>query len=224
MPYENYDKNLTKVLRKDMFNLVIVKNEEELLQKMRNNDYSIIMYDTNIFENYEISVYDILSYKKNSYIIPMIDLDDTFSLSECLNLGIDDYIIRGMPYSAINSKLLSVNRFLNKMNQKLNEHILTASDMKLDLTNRIFEKNGIEISLTNREFNILEILLRNKNEIVTREKILKDVWHVEDEDKSNVVEVYVNSIRKKINEIGKKNDIKTVRGVGYTIKDDQYDR
>ena len=99
------------------------------------------------------------------------------------------------------------------------ETILRAGSLELDLLRRRATRGGVEISLTHREFEVLEYLVRHKNEPVTREMLGLDVWKEPGYAYTNVIEVYINLLRKKIEVPGEPPQIVTLRGVGYSLQE-----
>ena len=96
------------------------------------------------------------------------------------------------------------------------ETVLRAGDLELDLLNRRASRGGVAIDLTHREFEVLEYLVRHKNQPVTRDMLGRDVWKEPGYAQTNVIEVYINLLRKKIEaDPSKPEVIKTIRGVGY---------
>jgi DNA-binding response OmpR family regulator len=80
-------------------------------------------------------------------------------------------------------------------------------------------RNGVQLDLSNRQFELLEFLLRHKNMTVTRDMLGREVWKEPDGVLTNVVEVYINSLRKKVEQPGQRQLLHTVRGVGYALRD-----
>ena len=100
------------------------------------------------------------------------------------------------------------------------ELVLRADNLEMDLVARRVLRNGVELELSHREFELLEYLLRHRNAAVTREMLGRDVWKEPDGVLTNVIEVYINALRKKIEQPGQRQLIHTVRGVGYALRDD----
>lgn len=218
-PNDKYDEVL-KTLTENIYNIIIVKTKENFYNLLSSDNFDIAVFDVKMFEKYELELYKIIENKKDTYLLSVIDLEDKFSMSEALNIGIDDYLIKGMPYYAIKAKLSSIKRFISRYKQKLSSHILSAYDLVMNLNKRSVTKLGVQIELTKKEFEILEYLLKNKNKIISRDEILKVLWETNTYEKSNIVDVYINYIRVKLSIVGERDIIKTIRGIGYTIQDD----
>ena len=97
--------------------------------------------------------------------------------------------------------------------------ILTAYDLTLNPANREVKRAGNEIELTNKEFLLLEYFLRNKNRVLTRTMISEKIWDIDFVSESNIVDVYVNFLRTKIDKGYDEKIIRTVRSVGYIVKE-----
>ena len=101
------------------------------------------------------------------------------------------------------------------------QQIVKFKDMTIETANRIVHRaDGKVVDLTKREYNLLMTLIRNKNNVVSRDQLLNKIWGPESNIETNVVEVYVRYLRNKIDVPGKSSYIKTVRGTGYMVRDE----
>jgi len=132
-----------------------------------------------------------------------------------LDSGADDYLTK--PFSF--EELLARTRALSRRPQKAINSVLTIEDLKLDPQQYSLERSGQSIQLSNKEFSLLEYLMRHPKKILTKKQIISHVWDYEADVLPNTVEVYIRNLRNKIDEPFKnsKNLIKTVRGFGYKI-------
>jgi DNA-binding response OmpR family regulator len=99
------------------------------------------------------------------------------------------------------------------------ETVLEAGDLSMDGAHRRVLLGGVEIALTRREFDLLEYLLRHKNTPVTRHMLGSHVWREPEATLTNVIDVYINALRRKLGRVGRRSLIQTVRGVGYELQD-----
>ena len=97
--------------------------------------------------------------------------------------------------------------------------MLRANDLAMDLLERRVTRSGDEVELTGREYELLEYLLRHKNEVVTRDMIALDVWKERTGAMTRIIDVYINALRKKVDRIGRVALIQTVRGLGYSLRE-----
>lgn len=133
--------------------------------------------------------------------------------AEALETGADDYLRK--PFSFI--VLVAHLRALLRRRSRERPPVLTAGDLTLDLTSHRCARGRTDIRLTRREFSLLELLLERVGEPVTKREILDEVWDWAIDDGSNLVEVYVGYLRRKIDVPFERHAVETLRGVGYRI-------
>jgi DNA-binding response OmpR family regulator len=130
-----------------------------------------------------------------------------------LDRGAYDYLVK--PFA--HAELLARLRALLRRSQAPAELVLRCEDLEMDLVARRVVRGRKEIELSQREYALLEYLLRNKNSVVTREMLARDVWKEPAGVMTNAIEVCINSVRKKIESAETRPLIRTVRGVGYAV-------
>jgi len=133
-----------------------------------------------------------------------------------LDLGADDYLVK--PFSF--EELLARIRVMTRKSAGLRQNLLVVADLVLDIGNRTATRAGKELRLSAKEFEILEYLMRNQGVVLTRKQIEDHAWSFDYAGGTNVVDVYIRYLRKKIDEGHTAKLIQTVRGIGYTIRSD----
>lgn len=149
--------------------------------------------------------------------IPIIILtakDQILNKVELLDMGADDYLTKPFEIEELFARMRVALR--NKKNFE-NKNFIVYGSLKLDTKGKKIYKNDDEIYLTKKEYNLFYLLLVNKEIVVSREKILEEVWGFDYEGEEKIVDVYINSLRKKIDE-GNEKYIHTARGFGYILK------
>ncbi|HKB02834.1 MAG TPA: response regulator transcription factor [Gemmataceae bacterium] len=132
-----------------------------------------------------------------------------------LDAGADDYLVKPFAFAELLARL----RALLRRGAADREVVLRAADLEADLLARRAVRGGVEIELTAREFELLAFLLRHRDETVTRDMLAREVWKEPDGVLSNVIEVAVNALRRKVERPGERQLIHTVRGVGYALRE-----
>ncbi|TAE34695.1 MAG: DNA-binding response regulator [Alphaproteobacteria bacterium] len=134
-----------------------------------------------------------------------------------LRAGGDDYITKPFAFSELLARIEALLR--RHMGEAETVTRICIGDMELDLLARIVKRNGVKIPLQAREYSLLEYLVRHKGQIVTRTMLLDNVWHYHFDPQTNVIDVHVSRLRRKIDGDSENPLIKTVRGSGYMIDD-----
>lgn len=209
-----------QLLKEMSFNILIADSEEKLMEEMKTEMLDIVIIDVNSFENFFITSDKVIKNKKDAYLLLSIEKNDLYSKTEALLNGADDYIYNDFKLEELAAKLKAIVRTLTKKMDSGNSEILSIYDLTLNPVNREVKRNGEEIELTNKEFLLLEYFLRNKNRVLTRTMISEKIWDIDFVTESNIVDVYINFLRGKIDKGFSPKIIKTVRSVGYIVKED----
>jgi DNA-binding response OmpR family regulator len=146
--------------------------------------------------------------------IPILILTATDEVAErvaCLDAGADDYLTKPFSFSELSARIRAVFRRKNRPGHAF----LKVADLELDYLQRSVHRGGRTIELTPKEFGLLEYFMRHPGQRITRNMIIEHVWKLSPDTMTNVVDVYVNYLRKKIDEGSSVKLIRTIRGVGY---------
>ena len=188
-----------------------VANDGEMASNyIENKNYDLILLDIMIPK---IDGYELLEYVKQITEIPIIFITAKNQIEDKvkgLNLGADDYITKPFEIRELIARIEAVLRRYNKGNE-----IQRIDDVEINIVSRIVKKNGKEVSLTPKEFDLLILLVQNKNFALYRETIFEKVWGEELEFETRTLDLHIQRLRKKL---GLKDRIKTVYKIGYMLE------
>lgn len=208
---------IKKGLEEEFFTVDVAYNGKDGLELASTEEYDLIILDIMIPFIDGITLTKEL--RKRKIITPILLLtvkDSVNDKVEGLDAGADDYLTKPFAFEELTARV----RALLRRGEKLKSNILSAADLKLDLITHTVYRNEKEIILTPKEFSILEYLLRNKNKIVSRTKLIEHVYDYHFDTDTNVIDVYINKLRNKIDYGFEKKLIHTIRGVGYIIREE----
>ena len=150
-------------------------------------------------------------------VVMLTALSATDDKIEGFDAGADDYIVKPFDFKEL---LVRIRALLKRIYQNIPVgNILKVGDLVINLDSKEVARGGHEISLTAKEFQLLEYLVRNRNKVVSRADIALNVWDIDFDTKTNVIDVYVNFLRKKLDNDYDKKIIHTQVGVGYILKE-----
>lgn len=179
-------------------------------------------------ENYDGAIMDIMIPNKDGITVlremrnagiqvPVLFLTaktETQDIVRGLDAGASDYMTKPFEFSELMARL----RVMLRTKNPVNENVITCGSLVVDMNNRQAIRDGKVIDLTVREYAILEYLARNRNVVVTREQIRVNIWNIDDDVNSNVIDVYIRYLRRKIDDNYEEKLIHTIRGVGYKLE------
>lgn len=206
---------ITKHLKKNNYSVDSCFDGQEALDFISYSEYDLIITDIMMpnVDGYEFI--DKLRANKNNTPVIMLTAKDTLEDKIVgLDSGADDYIVKPFEFD----ELLARIRVLMRRNYGLATNIIQIEEVTLDLAKKQVTKSGEIIDLTGKEYEVLEYLMKNKGSILSRDQILNHVWDCEYEGASNIVDVIIKNIRKKLDRGEGNTIIYTKRGLGYFVK------
>jgi DNA-binding response OmpR family regulator len=209
-------RNLQQLLEQEGYEVVAAGTGEEGYYSATTQSFDAIILDLTLPGRDGLQILSDL--RENGYAKPVLILTARDSIDDRvagLDSGADDYLVK--PFA--HAELLARVRALLRRGRSGLERLLYCGDIEMDLLTRKVVRKGVEIELSQREFELLEYLLRHKNSNVTREILARDIWKEPHGLLTNVIEVCVNSLRKKVELPGTRTLILTIRGVGYSVRD-----
>ena len=208
---------ITKHLKKNNYSVDSCFDGEQALDYVLYGEYDLIITDIMMpkIDGYELIKQ--LRVKGNSTPVIMLTAKDSLD-DKILGLdsGADDYIVKPFEFD----ELLARIRVLMRRNYGFATNIIQVDDVVLDISKKQVTRSSESIVLTGKEYEVLEYLFKNKTGIISREQILNHVWDYDYEGVSNIIDVIVKHIRKKLDVGSKKPIIHTKRGLGYFVKED----
>ena len=208
---------VAETLKNEKFNVCIKTNGEDGEDEALTENYDLILLDVMLPKK---NGFEILRYLRQEKIkTPVIMLTAKAEIDDKLNgleHGADDYITK--PF-AMRELVARVKAVLKRVNNIENTDCLDFGDLSLDLKSAKLKCKNNEIQISRKELELLEQLLLNKNQIVSKEILLERIWGFESEVEYNNVEVYITFIRRKLKLIESKVNIKAVRGIGYKVEE-----
>ena len=193
----------------------ISEDGKEGLIKALREDYDLIVLDLMLPGISGLEVCRRLKKEKDIPVIMLSAKDSVMDKVAGLQIGADDYIAK--PFAI--EELIARIQVIFRRAEKVKSNIIKFKDLSIQLESRTVVKNEEKINLTNKEYELLILLLNNKGKVVTRDNILNEVWGYDYDAGTNVVDVYVSYLRNKLDEKNKEAYIETVRAVGYIISE-----
>jgi len=229
------------VEKRILMKLLIVEDEPNLLSVIRkglsenNHDVSAALDGTTALQllsavTFDVVVLDVMLPDINGIeicrrlraagnfvpILMLTALDSSDNVVNGLNSGADDYMTKPFKFAELEARIQALARRAGQ-DQKPPE-IITIEDLEIDRKAKTVKRAGDEIVLTAKEFKLLYYLAKNAGTVLSREQILDNVWNINFDMNTNVVDVYINYLRKKIDKPFNSNLIQTIKGLGYVIK------
>lgn len=214
---EDLNKVVTKKLTEEGFSVDSCFDGREAIDNVQFTEYDAAILDIMMPHADGFAVLkELRKLKKNTPVLLLTARDSIEDRVTGLDSGANDYLVK--PFSF--EELLARIRVLTREKHNLTENILNIADLILNLSSHTVTRGGTEISLTSKEYQLLEYLLYNKEKVLSREKIENHIWNYDYEGGTNVIDVYIRYLRKKIDDGFPTKLIHTVRGAGYVIREE----
>ena len=212
---------IKKGLRENDYNVEVAADGLAGKQKAQLNSYDLVILDINLplINGIELCQY-IRKKKPTLPVIMLTAMGDTETKLEGFEAGADDYLVKPFEFRELLARVKSLLKRTQNKPTPFENRIIKVADLVVDLDKKSVRRSNTPIELTAKEFALLEYLLQNKNRTVSRVDIAEKIWDINFETGTNVIDVYVNFLRKKIDKDFTPKLIQTHVGFGYKLVDE----
>ena len=208
---------ITKKLKKEYYGVDSCFDGEEAIRYVEGTEYDAVILDIMLPKLDGFEVIKRIRAKKNKVPILLLTARDNIDDKvKGLDYGADDYLVKPFIFEELMARI----RVLLRRNSGNADNVVTIANLKIDLDAKTVFRDDLLIKLSGREYSILEYLIRNKGKILSRERIEDHIWNYDYEGGTNVIDVYIRYLRKKIDDSYTPKLIHTVRGLGYVLRVD----
>ena len=201
-------------LRQESYSVDTASDGTEGFYLARMNDYDVIVMDNMLPEKTgEILCREIRQVGKHTPILVLSVLNEAWRKADVLNAGADDYLTKPFAVDELTARV----RALSRRTGTFVGNVLTVDDLELDSRRQTVRRAGLPISLTRKEFNLLEYLMRNEGIVATRARIADQVWDMHTDAASNTIDSHIMNLRRKVDRGTSPKLIHTVSGRGYLL-------
>ena len=206
---------LERNLRLKGFTVQVVNDGEEAISAVETGPPDLVVLDIGMPKIDGIQVTEYL--RKRNYMMPICILsaqDEVADRVRGLKVGADDYLVKPFAFEEL---LARINALLRRRQEDISDTV-EVLDFRLNHPGRVAEYAGVNLELTKIEFDLLSVLITHMGQVLSRYQLLELVWGYDFEVDSNVVDVFIGYLRRKIKNAGSKQVIHTVRGVGFVFR------
>lgn len=207
---------ITKGLEEQGYSVKIAGDGATALKLLQQEQFDLLIMDVMLPDTNGIDLCRTFRQKDTRTPILMLTaLNQVHDKVAGLKAGADDYLVKPFHFSEL---LARIEALMRRNKNAEEDHQLTFEDLTLDTWSKTAERAGKKITLTAKEYTLLELFMQNPNKILSREYIAEKVWEIGFDTGTNFIDVYVNYLRKKIEKDFKSKLIHTVIGMGYILK------
>lgn len=210
------NRSIVKLLKTQQYSVDAAYDGQEALDYIRVSQYDVIISDIMMPQ---LDGLGVLSYLRNHQIkTPVLMLTAKDSLEDKvtgLDAGADDYLVKPFEFDEL---LARIRVMLRRNNRENLTNLVQFGDYSLDLAKKTIQHKGVLVDLTSKEYELLECLVRHPNVVLSQEQIREHIWDFDYVGESNIIDVLVKNIRKKL---GNPSIIQTKRGMGYVFKNEE---
>jgi len=208
---------ITKGLKEQGYFVDMANDGQEGLNKATSEAYDVMVIDRMLPNLDGLSILkSVRAAGNNTPVIVLSALGEVDDRVKGLKAGGDDYLVKPFAFSELIARIEAVVRRTEFSTEIVTE--LSVGDLYMDLLSRKVTRTGQKIDLQSREFKLLEYLVRNQGQVVTRTMLLENVWNYHFDPQTNVIDVHISRLRSKIDKDFDPPLIRTVRGAGYIIE------
>jgi DNA-binding response OmpR family regulator len=214
---------IKKGLTEESFEVSVALDGEMAVTMAQEAAYDLFILDIMLPDKNGLEVCKIL--RENNITSPILfltALGTSENIAHGLNTGADDYLVKPFKFIELHARINALlRRTVQKEpdNQELKKNIYTIADLIIDDNAKTVQRNGTTVSLTATEYRLLLVLIKNKGKVLSRLELLENAWDIHFNMGTNVVDVYINYLRKKIDIESSVKLIHTIVGMGYVLKE-----
>ena len=206
---------LERGLAREGYAVDVAYTGEEALERVRDRAYDAVVLDVMLPGADGFEVCEVL--RREQRTLPVLMLTARSEVADRirgLDAGADDYLVKPFDFGELLARL----RALSRRTQAGSGPVVEVGELRLDAATRTVTRAGVQVELTAREFEVLELLARHDGQVVSRGQMLEQIWDGDEDGSPNVVDVYVGYLRKKLDDASGRQLIRTVRGVGFILE------
>ena len=209
---------ITQKLSSDGYSVDSCYDGEEAMHILSYTDYDAIILDIMMPKADGFTVlHSLREAGKSTPVLFLTARDAVEDRVKGLDSGANDYLVKPFSFDELTARL----RAMTRKSFGIASNVLSAADLTVDCASKTVKRGGEEIMLSAKEYALLEYLMHNKGIVLSREKIENHVWNFDYEGGTNVVDVYISYLRKKIDDGHEQKLIHTVRGRGYVLREEK---